>query len=112
MYSTAQFKLYRHVQADTCAYTFNVCQTSKTECACTVACYFGMRMQPSEHTQHMRDACHELSLGLLHIHFTCGVTTGTVAVDKMQLFYSFFIYCNEHQLKILSQEKILRFLRN
>ena len=30
----------------------------------------------SKHTQHTRDAHHELALGLPH--YTCGVTTGTV----------------------------------
>ena len=48
---------------------------------------FGMRMRNSKHTRHMRDARHELALGLLH--YTCGVTTGTVAVDnELQLLCS------------------------
>ena len=46
---------------------------------------FGMCTWASEHTRHMRNACHELALGLPH--YTCGVTTGTVAVgNEMQLF--------------------------
>ena len=50
----------------------------------TVAHNFGVRTQASEHT---RNACHELALGLPH--YTCGVTTGTVAVgNEMQLFCS------------------------
>ena len=52
--------------------------------ACTVACDFGMRTQDSKHTQHTRDARHELALGLPH--YMCGVTTGTVAVgNEIQL---------------------------
>ena len=59
----------------------------KLACAHTVACVFGMRTWDSKHTQHTRDACHELALGLLH--YTCGVTTGTVAVgNEMQLLCS------------------------
>ena len=59
----------------------------KLVCACTVASNFGVRKRASEHTRHMRNARHELALGLPH--YTCGVTTGTVAVgNEMQLFYS------------------------
>ena len=59
----------------------------KLVCACTVARNFGVRTQASEHTRHMRNARHELALGFPH--YTCGVTTGTVAVDnEMQLFCS------------------------
>ena len=59
----------------------------KLACACTVACNFGMRTWACEHTQHMRNACHELALGLPH--YMCGVTTGTVAVgNELQLFCS------------------------
>ena len=59
----------------------------KLACAHTVARNFGMRMRVSEHTQHMRNARHELALGLPH--YMCGVTTGTVAVDnELQLFCS------------------------
>ena len=50
----------------------------KLVCACTVACDFGMCMWDSKYTRHTRDACHELILGLPY--YTCGVTTGTVAV--------------------------------
>ena len=53
-------------------------------CALTVAHDFGMRMRDNDHTRHTRDACHELALGLPH--YTCGVTTGTVAVgNEIQL---------------------------
>ena len=57
----------------------------KLACARTVACNFGVRMLASEHTRHTRNARHEHALGLPH--YTCGVTTGTVAVG-MQLFCS------------------------
>ena len=56
----------------------------KLACACTVACDFGVHMWDSKHTRHTRGACHELALGLPH--YTCGVTTGTVAVgNEIQL---------------------------
>ena len=56
-------------------------------CARTVACNFGVRTRASEHTRHTRNARHELALGLPY--YTCGVTTGTVAVgNEMQLFCS------------------------
>ena len=42
-YSTAQFKLYTHVQVHACACTFNACKITKMACARTVACDFGMR---------------------------------------------------------------------
>ena len=59
----------------------------KLACARTVACNFGVRMWAIKHTQHTRNACHEIALGLPH--YTCGVTTGTVAVgNEMQLFCS------------------------
>ena len=59
----------------------------KLACACTVAHDFGVCMQDSKHTRHTRDAHHELALGLPH--YTCGVTTGTVAVDnEIQLLRS------------------------
>ena len=59
----------------------------KLACACTVARNFGVRMRASEHTRHTRNARHELALGLPH--YTCRVTTGTVAVgNEMQLFCS------------------------
>ena len=57
----------------------------KLACVCTIAHNFGVRTRASEHTQHMRNARHELTLGLLH--YMCGVTTGTVAVgNEMELF--------------------------
>ena len=46
----------------------------------TVARNFGVRMWDNKHTQHTRDAYHELALGLPH--YMCGVTTGTVAVGN------------------------------
>ena len=52
----------------------------KLACACTIARDFGMRMWDSKHTRHTRGACHKLALGLPH--YTCGVTTGTVAVGN------------------------------
>ena len=59
----------------------------KLACALTVARNFGVRTRDSKHTQHTRVARHELALGLPH--YTCGVTTGTVAVDnEIQLLYS------------------------
>ena len=59
----------------------------KLACARTVACDLGVRTQDSKHTWDKRDACHELAVGLLH--YTCGVTTGTVAADnEIQLLYS------------------------
>ena len=59
----------------------------KLVCARTVACDFGMRTWDSKHTGHTRDAHHELTLGLSH--YTCGVTTGTVAVgNEIQLLCS------------------------
>ena len=59
----------------------------KLACARTVAFDFGMHTRDSKHTRHTRDARHELALGLPH--YTCGVTTGTVAVDnEIQLLCS------------------------
>ena len=59
----------------------------KLVCAWTVTHNFGVRTRDSKHTRHMRDACHELALGLPH--YTCGVTTGTVAVgSEIQLLCS------------------------
>ena len=56
-------------------------------CARTVTHDFGMRTQDSKHTRHTRDAHHELTFGLPH--YTCDVTTGTVAVDnEIQLLCS------------------------
>ena len=44
---------------------------------------FGVCTRDIKHTQHTRDAHHELALGLPH------VTTGTVAVgNEIQLLYS------------------------
>ena len=59
----------------------------KLACAHTVVRNFGVRTWVSEHTRHTRNARHELALGLPH--YTCGVTTGTVAVgNELQLFCS------------------------
>ena len=60
---TVQLSLnfYTHVSVHACVCMFITCQTLK----------FGVHMIASEHTQHMSDACHELTLGLSH--YTCGV---------------------------------------
>ena len=59
----------------------------KLACARTVACNFDVRTWASEHMRYTRNARHELALGLPH--YTCRVTTGTVAVgNEMQLFCS------------------------
>ena len=59
----------------------------KLACACTVARDFGVRTRESKHTRHTRDTRHKLTLGLPH--YTCGVTTGTVAVgNETQLLCS------------------------
>ena len=59
----------------------------KLACARTVECDFGMCTRDSKHTQRTRDVRHELTLGLPH--YTCGVTTGTVAVgNEIQLLCS------------------------
>ena len=59
----------------------------KLPCARTVARDFGVRTRDSKHTRHTRVARHELALGLPH--YTCGVTTGTVAVgNEIQLLCS------------------------
>ena len=55
----------------------------KLACARTVAFDFGMRTRDSKYTRHTRDARHELALGLPH--YTCGVTTCTVAVAYLYL---------------------------
>ena len=69
------FKLYTRVQAH-----LTHAKLQKLACACTVACHFTAHMQDSKHMRHTRDASHELTLGLPH--YTCGVTTGTVAVGN------------------------------
>ena len=46
----------------------------------TVARNFGMHTQDSECMQNIREALHELALGLPH--YMCGVTTDTVAVSN------------------------------
>ena len=59
-------------------------KVKKLACACTVARNFGVCTWDSKHMRHTRDACQELALGLPH--YTCGVTTGTVAVgNEIQL---------------------------
>ena len=52
----------------------------KPACAHTVARNFGVHTRASEHTRHTKNAHHELVLGLQH--YTCGVTTGIVAVGN------------------------------
>ena len=92
IYGTAQFKLYTRMQVHAYRYTrVLACLTraklKKLACAHTVACAFDVRTRDSKHTQHTRDACHKLALGLSH--YTCGVTTGTVAVgNEIQLLCS------------------------
>ena len=62
-------------------------KVKKLTCARTAAHNFGMYTQDSKHVQRTRDARHELTLGLPH--YTCGVTTGTVAVgNEIQLLCS------------------------
>ena len=59
----------------------------KLACACTVARDFGMHMWDNKHMQHTRDARHEFALDFSH--YTCGVTTGTIAVgNEIQLLCS------------------------
>ena len=59
-------------------------KVKKLACARIVAHDFGVRKRDSKHTRHLRDARHELSLGLPH--YKCSVTTGTVAVgNEIQL---------------------------
>ena len=76
----------------TCRYTLVLAHLARVKLqklayAHTVARNFGVRTQDSKHTQHTRDACHELALGLPH--YTCGVTTRTVAVgNEIQLLCS------------------------
>ena len=87
LYGTAQFKLYTRMQVHACVARLTRAKLKKLACACTVAHNFVVRTQDSKHTRHTRDAHHKLALGLPH--YTCGVTTGTVAVDnKIQLLCS------------------------
>ena len=59
----------------------------KLACACTVARDFGVHTWESKRTRRTRDTRHELALGLPH--YTCGITTGTVAVgNEIQLLCS------------------------
>ena len=65
-------------------------KVKKLACVRTVTCDFGMHTWDSKHMQHTRNARHELALGLLH--YTCGVTTGTVVVDnEIQLLDSLHV---------------------
>ena len=78
--------------AHACRYTHVLaCLTraklQKLACARIITCNFGVYKWDSKHMRHTRDARHELALGLPH--YTCGVTTGTVAVGyEIQLLYS------------------------
>ena len=73
---------YTHVLASLTRAKFQ-----KLVCACTVAHESDVRIWDSKHTRHVRDARHELALGLPQ--YTCGVTTGTVAVgNEIQLLCS------------------------
>ena len=89
-YATAQFILYTHVQVRICTHVLARLTCAKLEklvCVRTVAHNFGMHTQDSKHTRHMRDTHYELALGLPH--YTCGVTTGMVAVgNEIQLLFS------------------------
>ena len=59
-------------------------KVKKLAYASTVARDFDVHTRDSKHTRHTRDACHKLALGLPH--YTCSVTTGTVAVgNEIQL---------------------------
>ena len=71
-----------------CALAYLTCANfQKLACACTVAHNFGMHTQDSKHMRHTRDARHDLVLGLPH--YSCSVTTGTVAVgNEIQLLCS------------------------
>ena len=65
-------------------------KVKKLACAHTVAYDFGMRTWDSKHMRHTRDARHELELGLLH--YTCGVTAGTVVVsNEIQLLAAVYV---------------------
>ena len=84
MCGTTQFKLY------TCCRYMRVfahltrAKVKKLACAHTVARDFGVHTCDSKNTRHTRDESHELTLGLPH--YTCGVTTGTIAVgNEIQL---------------------------
>ena len=84
-YSTAQFKLYTHVQVHACACMFNMRKITKMARARTVAYDFVCTCEiHSKHKRYKRDTHYKLALGLPH--YTCGVTTGTVAVgNEIQL---------------------------
>ena len=79
---------FTHVCRYTCVLAcLTHAKLQKLACARTVACDFGVYMRDSKHTSHMRDARHELALGLPH--YMCGVATGTVAVgNEIQLLCS------------------------
>ena len=86
MNHTVQLNLnFTHV----CRYTRVLARLTHTKvkklaCACTVAHDFGMCTWDSKHMRHTRDTHHKLALSFLH--YTCGVTTGTVAVgNEIQL---------------------------
>ena len=73
-----------HAGTSMCACILTHAKLQKLTCACTVVRSFGMRMQDSKYIHTMRDAHHKLTLHLPH--YTCSVTTGTVAVgNKIQL---------------------------
>ena len=78
---------------------FTCVKLRKLACARTVACQFDVRIRDWKHMQYMRDAHHNLTLGLLH--YTCYVATGTQAVgNEMQLFFSWmaslYLCCNQY----------------
>ena len=79
---------FTHVCRYTCVLAHLMhAKLQKLACAGTVACSFSMCTRDSKHTRHTRDARHKLALSLPH--YTCGVTTGTVALgNEIQLFCS------------------------
>ena len=62
---------------DTCDHMFTACKTQKLGCKCIVAHNFGMGTTASEHTWHMSDAHHKLTLGFATLHVWGGGTVNT-----------------------------------
>ena len=81
-----------HTRAVTYTYTHVPAHLTRAKlkilvCARTVAHDFYVHTRDSKHTRHTRDTHYELALGLPH--YTCGITTGTVAVgSEIQLLFS------------------------
>ena len=76
---------FTHACRYVCVFAHLTCaKLQKLACVRIAAHNFSVHTWDSEHTQHTKDARHELALGLPH--YTCGVTTGTVAVgNEIQL---------------------------